>query len=209
MVTPFLFTNLDQEIAMEHQLPPLPYPREALAPHMSAETFDYHYAKHHQAYVTNLNNLIKGTEFENATLEDIIKKAAGGIYNNAAQVSNHTFFWSCMKPQGGGAPTGALADAINKKWGSFDEFKKAFQTSAVGNFGSGWTWLVKKADGSLDIVNLGAAGTPLKSGEGKPVLTIDVWEHAYYIDYRNLRPKFVETFLNSLVNWDFAAKNFA
>ena len=194
---------------MEHQLPALPYPREALAPHMSAETFDYHYAKHHQAYVTNLNNLIKGTEFENATLEDIIKKAAGGIYNNAAQVSNHTFFWSCMKPQGGGAPTGALAEAINKKWGSFDEFKKAFQTSAVGNFGSGWTWLVKKADGSLDIVNLGAAGTPLKSGEGKPVLTIDVWEHAYYIDYRNLRPKFVETFLNSLVNWDFAAKNFA
>jgi Fe-Mn family superoxide dismutase len=194
---------------MEHQLPPLPYPREALAPHMSAETFDYHYAKHHQAYVTNLNNLIKGTEFENATLEDIIKKSSGGIYNNAAQVANHTFFWSCMKPQGGGAPTGALADAINKKWGSLDEFKKAFQTSAVGNFGSGWTWLVKKADGSLDIVNLGAAGTPLKSGEGKPVLTIDVWEHAYYIDYRNMRPKFVEAFLNHLVNWEFAAKNFA
>ena len=193
---------------MEHQLPPLPYSKDALAPHMSAETFDYHYAKHHQAYVTNLNNLIKGTEFENASLDDIIKKAAGGIYNNAAQVSNHTFFWSCLKPQGGGAPTGALADAINKKWGTFDEFKKAFQTSAVGNFGSGWTWLVKKADGSLDIVNLGAAGTPLKSGEGKPVLTIDVWEHAYYIDYRNARPKFVETFLNNLVNWDFAAKNF-
>jgi Fe-Mn family superoxide dismutase len=194
---------------MEHQLPALPYAREALAPHMSAETFDYHYAKHHQAYVTNLNNLIKGTEFENASLDELIKKAAGGIYNNAAQVSNHTFFWNCMKPQGGGAPTGALAEAINKKWGSFDEFKKAFQTSAVGNFGSGWTWLVKKADGSLDIVNLGAAGTPLKSGEGKPVLTVDVWEHAYYIDYRNLRPKYVETFLNNLVNWDFAAKNFA
>ncbi len=194
---------------MEHQLPALPYAKDALAPHMSAETFDYHYAKHHQAYVTNLNNLIKGTEFENASLDDIIKKAAGGIYNNAAQVSNHTFFWSCMKPQGGGAPTGALAEAINKKWGTLDEFKKAFQTSAVGNFGSGWTWLVKKADGSLDIVNLGAAGTPIKSGEGKPLLTIDVWEHAYYIDYRNARPKFVETFLNSLVNWDFAAKNFA
>ena len=194
---------------MEHQLPALPYAKDALVPHMSAETFDYHYSKHHQAYVTNLNNLIKGTEFENASLEDIIKKAAGGIYNNAAQVSNHTFFWSCMKPQGGGAPTGALAEAINKKWGTLDEFKKAFQTSAVGNFGSGWTWLVKKADGSLDIVNLGAAGTPIKSGEGKPVLTIDVWEHAYYIDYRNARPKFVETFLNSLVNWDFAAKNFA
>ncbi len=195
---------------MEHQLPQLPYPREALAPHMSAETFDYHYAKHHQAYVTNLNNLIKGTEYENLDLEAIIKKApAGGIYNNAAQVANHTFFWSCMKPNGGGAPTGALADAINKKWGSLDEFKKAFQTSAVGNFGSGWTWLVKKADGSLDIVNLGAAGTPIKSGEGKPILTVDVWEHAYYIDYRNLRPKYVETFLNHLVNWDFAAKNFA
>jgi len=195
---------------MEHQLPALPYARDALAPHMSAETFDYHYAKHHQAYVTNLNNLIKGTEYETLDLEAIIKKApAGGIYNNAAQVSNHTFFWSCMKPNGGGAPTGALADAIAKKWGSFDDFKKAFQASAVGNFGSGWTWLVKKADGSLDIVNLGAAGTPLKSGEGKPVLTVDVWEHAYYIDYRNLRPKFVETFLNNLVNWDFAAKNFA
>jgi Fe-Mn family superoxide dismutase len=194
---------------MEHQLPALPYAKDALVPHMSAETFDYHYSKHHQAYVTNLNNLIKGTEFENASLDDIIKKAAGGIYNNAAQVSNHTFFWSCMKPNGGGAPTGALADAINKKWGSLDDFKKAFQTSAVGNFGSGWTWLVKKADGSLDIVNLGAAGTPLKSGEGKPVLTIDVWEHAYYIDYRNMRPKFVETFLNNLVNWEFAAKNFA
>ena len=207
--TLFPLKNTNQEIAMEHQLPALPYAKDALAPHMSAETFDYHYSKHHQAYVTNLNNLIKGTEFENASLEDIIKKAAGGIYNNAAQVSNHTFFWSCMKPQGGGAPSGALAEAINKKWGSLDEFKKAFQTSAVGNFGSGWTWLVKKADGSLDIVNLGAAGTPIKSGEGKPLLTIDVWEHAYYIDYRNARPKFVETFLNSLVNWDFAAKNFA
>ena len=193
---------------MEHQLPALPYPREALAPHMSAETFDYHYAKHHQAYVTNLNNLIKGTEFENATLEDIIKKAAGGIYNNAAQVSNHTFFWSCMKPQGGGAPTGALADAINKKWGSFDEFKKAFQTSAVGNFGSGWTWLVKKADGSVDIVNTGAAGTPLTTAD-KALLTVDVWEHAYYIDYRNARAKFVEVFLTSLANWDFASANFA
>lgn len=194
---------------MEHQLPALPYAKDALVPHMSVETFDYHYSKHHQAYVTNLNNLIKGTEFENSSLDDIIKKAAGGIYNNAAQVSNHTFFWSCMKPQGGGAPSGALADAINKKWGSLDEFKKAFQTSAVGNFGSGWTWLVKKADGSLDIVNLGAAGTPIKSGEGKPLLTVDVWEHAYYIDYRNARPKYVEVFLNSLVNWDFAAKNFA
>ncbi|MBX9849516.1 MAG: superoxide dismutase [Fe] [Rhodocyclaceae bacterium] len=195
---------------MAHTLPALPYAQDALAPHISAETFEFHYGKHHQAYVTNLNNLIPGTEYETLSLEEIIKKApAGGIYNNAAQVWNHTFFWSSMKPNGGGAPTGALADAINAKWGSFDEFKKAFQASAVGNFGSGWTWLVKKADGSLDIVNTGPAGTPLKSGEGKALLTIDVWEHAYYIDYRNARPKFVETFLSSLANWDFAAANFA
>ncbi len=194
---------------MEHQLPALPYAKDALAPHMSAETFDYHYSKHHQAYVTNLNNLIKGTEFESKSLEDIVKSApAGGVYNNAAQVWNHSFFWNCMKPNGGGAPGGALADAINKKWGSLDEFKKAFQASAVGNFGSGWTWLVKKADGSVDIVNMGPAGTPLTTGD-KPVLTIDVWEHAYYIDYRNLRPKFVETFLDHLVNWQFAEANFA
>jgi len=194
---------------MEHQLPALPYAKDALAPHMSAETFDYHYSKHHQAYVTNLNNLIKGTDYESKSLEDIVKTApAGGIYNNAAQVSNHTFFWSCMKPNGGGAPTGALAAAIDAKWGSLDEFKKAFQTSAVGNFGSGWTWLVKKADGSLDIVNMGAAGTPLTTAD-KALLCVDVWEHAYYIDYRNLRPKFVETFLNNLVNWDFVAANYA
>jgi Fe-Mn family superoxide dismutase len=193
---------------MEHTLPSLPYAKNALAPHISEETIEFHYGKHHQTYVTNLNNLIKGTEFENASLEDIIKKSSGGIYNNSAQIWNHTFFWSSMKPNGGGAPTGALADAINKKWGSFDEFKKAFQASAVGNFGSGWTWLVKKADGSVDIVNMGAAGTPLTTGD-KALLTIDVWEHAYYIDYRNLRAKFVEAFLNSLANWDFAAANFA
>jgi Fe-Mn family superoxide dismutase len=194
---------------MEHQLPQLPFAMDALAPHMSKETFEYHYAKHHQAYVTNLNNLIKGNEYENLDLESIVKKApAGGIYNNAAQVWNHTFFWNCLKPAGGGTPGGALAAAINAKWGSFDEFKKVFQASAVGNFGSGWTWLVKKADGSVDIVNMGAAGTPLTTGD-KPLLCIDVWEHAYYIDYRNMRPKFVETFLASLVNWNFAEKNFA
>jgi superoxide dismutase, Fe-Mn family len=194
---------------MEHTLPALPYAMDALQPHMSRETFEYHYAKHHQAYVTNLNNLIKGTEYESLSLEAIIKKApAGGIYNNSAQVWNHTFFWNCMKPNGGGAPGGALAAAIDKKWGSLDDFKKAFQTSAVGNFGSGWTWLVKKADGSLDIVNMGAAGTPLTIGE-RALLCVDVWEHAYYIDYRNQRPKFVETFLNHLVNWDFVAKNYA
>ncbi len=194
---------------MEHQLPQLPFAKDALAPHMSAETFDYHYAKHHQAYVTNLNNLIKGTEYENLDLEAIVKKApAGGVYNNAAQVWNHTFFWNCLSPNGGGAPKGALADAINAKWGSLDAFKAAFQTSAVGNFGSGWTWLVKKADGSVDIVNMGAAGTPLTTGD-KALLCVDVWEHAYYIDYRNARPKFVETYLASLVNWAFAESNFA
>ncbi|TXI98137.1 MAG: superoxide dismutase [Fe] [Aquabacterium sp.] len=192
---------------MAHTLPPLPYAQDALAPHISAETFEYHYGKHHQAYVTNLNNLIPGTEFESLSLEEIVKKSSGGIYNNAAQVWNHTFFWNCMKPNGGGAPTGKLADAINAKFGSYDAFKEAFTKSAVGNFGSGWTFLVKKADGSVDIVNMGPAGTPLTTGD-TPLLTIDVWEHAYYIDYRNARPKFVETFLNSLVNWDFAAKNF-
>ena len=192
---------------MEHKLPALPYAMDALAPHMSKETMEFHYGKHHQAYVTNLNNLIKGTEFESASLEDIIKKSSGGVFNNAAQVWNHSFFWNCMKPGGGGKPAGALAAAIDKKWSSFDGFKDAFTKSAVGNFGSGWTWLVKKGDGSVDIVNTSNAGTPL-TGADKAVLTIDVWEHAYYIDHRNARPKFVETFLNSLANWDFAGKNF-
>jgi Fe-Mn family superoxide dismutase len=192
---------------MEHTLPPLPYAMDALAPHISKETFEYHYGKHHQTYVTNLNGQIKGTEFENASLEDIIRKSSGGIFNNSAQVWNHTFFWHSMKPGGGGEPKGALADAINKKWGGFAAFKEAFQKSAVGNFGSGWTWLVKKGDGSVDIVNTSNAGTPLTTAD-KALVTIDVWEHAYYIDYRNARAKFVEAFLNSLVNWDFAAKNF-
>ena len=192
---------------MERTLPPLPYPIDALAPAYSKETLEYHHGKHHKAYVDKLNELQKGTEFETMALEDVIKKAQGGMYNQAAQIWNHTFFWNCMNPAGGGEPTGALADAIKKKWGSVADFKKAFVTSAVGNFGSGWTWLVKKADGSLDIVNMGAAGTPLTTGD-KAVLTVDVWEHAYYIDYRNARQKFVETFLDKLVNWDFAAKNF-
>ena len=193
---------------MEHTLPALPYAKDALAPHISAETLEFHHGKHHQAYVTNLNNLIKGTEYENLDLEAIVKKApAGGVYNNSAQVWNHTFFWNCMKPNGGGEPSGALADAIKTKWGSYDDFKKAFQASAVGNFGSAWTWLVKKADGSVDIVNMGAAGTPLTTGD-TALLCIDVWEHAYYIDYRNRRPDFVATFLDKLANWDFAAKNF-
>jgi Fe-Mn family superoxide dismutase len=194
---------------MEHALPALPYAKNALAPHISEETLEFHYGKHHQAYVTNLNNLIKGTEYENLDLETIIKKApAGGVYNNSAQIWNHTFFWSSMKPAGGGEPTGPLADAIKAKWGSFEDFKKAFQASAVGNFGSGWTWLVKKADGSVDIVNMGAAGTPLTTGD-KALLCIDVWEHAYYIDYRNRRPDFVAAFLANLANWEFAAANFA
>ena len=194
---------------MEHQLPPLPFAIDALAPHMSQETLEYHYGKHHQAYVTNLNNLIKGSEYEALDLEAIVRKApAGGIYNNSAQVWNHTFFWNCLSANGGGTPTGALAAAIDAKWGSFADFAKAFQASAVGNFGSGWTWLVRKTDGSVDIVNMGAAGTPLTTGD-QALLCIDVWEHAYYIDYRNLRPKFVETFLGKLANWRFAEQNFA
>ena len=193
---------------MEHKLPDLPYPIDALQPHISKETMEFHYGKHHQAYVTNLNNLVRGTEFENASLEDIVKKApAGGIFNNSAQVWNHTFFWHSMKPGGGGQPGGKLADAINKKWGTFEAFKEAFGKSAVGNFGSGWTWLVKKADGSVDIANTSNAGTPI-TGADRPLLTIDVWEHAYYVDYRNRRPDFVGAFLNHLANWDFAAKNF-
>ena len=194
---------------MEHRLPPLPYEKNALAPHMSVETFDFHYAKHHQAYVTNLNAQIKGTPFENMTLEAIIKDApAGGIYNNAAQIWNHTFFWNCMSPMGGGEPTGPLADAIDARWGSLEDFKGTFRTSAIGNFGSGWTWLVKRTDGSVDVINTGAAGNPLTTGDS-PLLCIDVWEHAYYIDHRNARPAFVDVFLDKLVNWDFAQKNFA
>ena len=192
---------------MEHTLPALPYAIDALAPHYSQETLEFHHGKHHNAYVVNLNNLQKGTEFESMALEDIVKKSSGGIYNNSAQIWNHTFFWNCMKPAGGGEPAGALAQAINAKWGSYAAFKEAFVKSAVGNFGSGWTWLVKKADGSVDIVNMGAAGTPLTTGD-KALLTVDVWEHAYYIDYRNARPKFVETFLGNLVNWRFAEANF-
>ncbi|KKB63090.1 superoxide dismutase [Robbsia andropogonis] len=192
---------------MEHQLPPLPYAKDALQPHMSAETLEYHYGKHHQTYVTNLNKLIPGTEFESLTLEEIVKKSSGGVFNNAAQIWNHTFFWNCLSPNGGGAPTGALADAITAKWGSYDKFKEAFAAAAAANFGSGWTWLVKKADGSVDIVSTSNAATPLTS-DAKALLTIDVWEHAYYIDHRNSRPNFLAAFWN-IVNWDFAAKNFA
>ena len=192
---------------MEHKLPELPYALDALAPHISKETLEFHYGKHHQTYITNLNGLIKGTEFENMSLEDIVKKSSGGMFNNAAQVWNHTFYWMGLSPKGGGEPKGALADAINKKWGSFAKFKEEFTKVAVGTFGSGWGWLVKKSDGSVDLVSTSNAATPL-TGADKPLLTCDVWEHAYYVDYRNLRPKYVEAFWN-LVNWDFVAKNFA
>jgi superoxide dismutase, Fe-Mn family len=192
---------------MEHTLPPLPFAADALAPHMSKETLDYHYGKHHQAYVNNLNGLIKGTEYAELSLEQIVRKSSGPIFNNSAQVWNHTFFWNCLRPGGGGEPGGALGKAIDAKWGSFAAFKEAFAKSAVGNFGSGWTWLVKKPDGGLDVVNTSNAATPLTTPD-KPLLTIDVWEHAYYIDFRNARPKFVETFLANLVNWKFAAGNY-
>ena len=192
---------------MEHKLPELPYALDALAPHISKETLEFHYGKHHQTYITNLNNLIKGTEFENMSLEDITRKSSGGMFNNAAQVWNHTFYWMGLSPKGGGEPTGALSEAINKKWGSFAKFKEEFTKTSVGTFGSGWGWLVKKPDGSLDLASTSNAATPL-TGADKPLLTCDVWEHAYYVDYRNARPKYVEAFWN-LVNWDFVAKNFA
>lgn len=191
---------------MEHTLPALPYALDALAPHISKETLEFHYGKHHQTYVTNLNNLIKGTEFENLSLEEIVKKSSAGVFNNAAQVWNHTFYWNSLSPNGGGAPTGKLADAINSSFGSFDKFKEEFTKTAVGTFGSGWAWLVKKSDGSLALVSTSNAATPLTSSD-VPLLTCDVWEHAYYVDYRNARPKYVEAFWN-LVNWEFAAKNF-
>ncbi len=191
---------------MEHILPALPYAKNALAPHMSEETLEFHYGKHHQTYVTTLNKLIVGTEFENLSLEAIIKKASGPIFNNAAQIWNHTFFWHSLSPQGGGQPTGALAEAINRQWGSYDQFKEAFTKVAIGTFGSGWAWLVKKTDGSLDLVSTSNAATPLTT-DAKPLLTLDVWEHAYYIDYRNVRLNFVGAFWN-MVNWEFAAHNF-
>lgn len=191
---------------MTFELPALPYANDALAPHISAETIEYHYGKHHQTYVTNLNNLVPGTEFEGLSLEDIVKKSSGGIFNNAAQVWNHSFYWNCLSPNGGGAPTGGLANAIERTFGSFDEFKEAFTKCAVTTFGSGWAWLVKNANGSLELVSTSNAGCPLTAGQ-TPILTCDVWEHAYYIDFRNARPKYLEAFW-SLVNWDFAGANY-
>ena len=192
---------------MEHTLPALPYALDALAPLISKETLEFHHGKHHQTYVTNLNNLVKGTEFEAMSLDEIIKKSSAGIFNNAAQIWNHTFYWNSLAPNAGGEPTGALSAAINAKWGNFEAFKEAFNKSAAGNFGSSWTWLVKKADGSLDIVNTSNAATPV-TGADKPLLTCDLWEHAYYIDYRNSRPNYLASYWK-LVNWQFASANFA
>ena len=192
---------------MKHELPALPYANNALEPVISAETIDYHYGKHHQSYVTNLNTLIEGTEFASMSLTDIILKSSGGIFNNAAQVWNHTFYWNCLSPTGGGTATGVLADAIADEFGSFDDFKTQFVQSATTNFGSGWTWLVKNADGSFEICNTANAGTPMTEGK-TALLTVDVWEHAYYIDYRNARPKYLERIWDK-INWAFVAANAA
>ncbi|MEM0909630.1 MAG: Fe-Mn family superoxide dismutase [Pseudomonadota bacterium] len=193
---------------MAFELPALPYEKNALEPHISAETLDFHYGKHHATYVTKLNGLIDGTDFADKSLEEIVKSSDGGIFNNAAQIWNHTFYWNSLSPTGGGEPTGALADAISAKWGSFDEFKAAFNDKAVNNFGSSWTWLIKTADGSLDIINTTNAGTPITQDGISPLVVVDLWEHAYYIDYRNVRPDYLSGFW-SLVNWEFASANFA
>ncbi len=193
---------------MAFELPALPYEKTALEPHISAETLDFHHGKHHNTYVVKLNGLVPGTEFEGKTLEEVIQAApAGPVFNNAAQIWNHTFYWNSLSPNGGGEPTGALADAISAKWGSFDAFKAEFNDKAVNNFGSSWTWLVKNADGSLEIVNTSNAGTPMTNDQ-TALLTVDLWEHAYYIDFRNVRPDYLAAFW-SLANWDFAAANFA
>ena len=192
---------------MAFQLPELPFERDALEPHISKETLDYHYGKHHHTYVVKLNGLVEGTDQENKSLEEIIKTSEGGVFNNAAQVWNHTFYWQCLSPNGGGKPTGELADAIDQTFGSFDEFVTKFSDMAVNNFGSSWTWLVKNSDGSLEIVNTSNAGTPMTSGQ-KALLTCDLWEHAYYIDYRNMRPDYLKAFW-AVANWEFVADNFA
>ncbi len=188
---------------MAIELPALPYANNALEPHISAETLDFHYGKHHQGYVTNLNKMIEGTEFASLGLVEIIKKAQGGMFNNAAQVWNHSFYWNSLSPRGGGEPTGNLLDAINAAFGSFARFKEEFTKTAVGTFGSGWAWLVQRKDGTLALASTSNAATPI-TGEDTPLLTCDVWEHAYYIDYRNARPKYLDAFWN-LVNWEFAA----
>jgi Fe-Mn family superoxide dismutase len=191
---------------MAFTLPPLPYDKNALAPHISAETLDFHHGKHHQAYVTNLNKALEGKPEASKGLEEIILASDGPVFNNAAQVWNHTFYWSSMKPNGGGQPTGDLADAIKRDFGSIEKFSEAFSNAAATQFGSGWAWLVLGKDKKLAVTKTSNADLPLKHGE-KALLTIDVWEHAYYIDYRNARPKYIETFLKNLVNWDFALQN--
>jgi Fe-Mn family superoxide dismutase len=193
---------------MAFELPALPYAQDALEPHISAETIGFHYGKHHATYVAKLNGLVEGTDMADKSLEEVVKSSSGGIFNNAAQIWNHTFYWNSLSPNGGGEPTGALGDAISAKWGSFDDFKAAFNDKAVNNFGSSWTWLVKNADGSLDIVNTSNAGTPITDAGVTPLMTVDLWEHAYYIDYRNVRPNYLGGFW-SLVNWEFASANFA
>jgi len=190
---------------MAFELPVLPFAKDALAPHISEETLEFHYGKHHNTYVVNLNKLIAGTDFENMSLESIVQKSEGGIFNNAAQVWNHTFYWNCLSPTGGGEPSGALGDAINNTFGSFVQFKEAFSDACVTNFGSGWTWLVKNSSGALEIVKTSNAGCPL-TDDLTPLMTCDVWEHAYYIDYRNARPAYVAAFWN-IVNWDFVSSN--
>jgi len=188
-------------------LPELPYAKNALAPHISEETLEFHYGKHHNTYVTKLNGLIDGPEWANQSLEAIIQSVGpGGVFNNAAQIWNHTFYWNSLSPNGGGEPTGAIADAINDSFGSFEAFKAAFNDKAVNNFGSSWTWLVKTKAGKLDIINTSNAATPLTDADVTPLITVDLWEHAYYIDYRNARPKYLEAFW-ALVNWSFANDN--
>jgi Fe-Mn family superoxide dismutase len=194
-------------IMNRHQLPELPYRKNALEPHISGETIEYHYGKHHAAYVDKLNKQIAGTEFESATLEEIVRKASGGIFNNAAQVWNHNFYWQCLSPEGGGEPAGKLGREIETEFTTFGRFKEQFDEAAQGNFGSGWTWLTKDRNGRLEIVNTDDAGNPMTDGR-QPLLTCDVWEHAYYIDYRNQRDKYLDAFWN-LVNWDFVAGNAA
>ena len=192
---------------MSFELPALPFEMDALEPHISKETLEYHYGKHHQAYVTKLNDGIKGTEFENATLEEIVEKSEGGIFNNAAQVWNHTFYWNCLAANAGGEPTGEIAEEFNASFGSFAEFKQQFSASAATLFGSGWAWLVQNSEGKLEIVQEVNAGNPMTSGL-KPILTCDVWEHAYYVDYRNARPSYIESFWK-LVNWEFVNSQLA
>jgi len=192
---------------MPIELPPLPFPKNSLAPHISEETIDFHYGKHHAGYVTKLNGLIQGTNFANSDLTEIVLNSEGAIYNNAAQIWNHTFYWNSLSPNGGGAPNGPIAEAIHSTFGSFENFREQFNTVAGGHFGSGWAWLIKNNQGQLEILGSHDAGNPLRMGAGVPILTCDVWEHAYYIDYRNNRLSYLNSWWN-IVNWDFANANF-